>query len=92
MTAVETIVQELQSVQSSKELSEIIAAVKLRQTFLARNNIRRLAVGSEVRFNARGRTVYGEVTKVNRKTVVVRESGTGFATSWRVPASLLEVV
>lgn len=92
MSAVETIIRELQSIHTNEELSEVIAAIKLRQVFLTRKSIREVRVGAEVRFNARGRVVYGEVTKVNRKTVMVRESGSKFGTNWKVAASLLEVV
>ena len=38
-----------------------------------------------------GKTVTGEVTKVGRKFVVVREHGMSFS-NWRVPANMLEVI
>jgi hypothetical protein len=45
-------------------------------------------VGDIVSFNGRGQTVItGRVTKVNRKTVVVKDSASN--TSWKVTASMV---
>jgi hypothetical protein len=55
-------------------------------------------VGSEVKFVGReGRVVVGQVTKINRKFIIVREqansfNGGIFATNWRVPGNMLELV
>ena len=70
------------------ELNRVIAAVKLRQTELARSATRKLMVGDIVSFEGRGgKTVTGKVQKVNSKTVVVRDTSSG--TGWKVTASLL---
>lgn len=69
------------------ELEQAIVAVRHRQQFLARSMTRQLQPGDTVSFQARGRTVVGEVIKVNQKNVKVRE---GF-TTWNVNASLLKV-
>ena len=48
-------------------------------------------VGDTVKFEAKGRTREAVVTKVNRKTIAVKESkGLGFA--WKVSPSLLKKV
>ena len=75
------------------ELSQIVEAVKLKRTHLARTMTRSVTVGDTVQFEARGRTVVGKVTKVNTKTLQVREDRGGFvATNWKVTASLVEKV
>jgi hypothetical protein len=57
-----------------------------------------MTVGSKVKFVGRqGRTVVGEVTKINRKFIIVKEqpssfNGGIFATNWRVPGNMLELV
>lgn len=79
----------------SNELTQIVEAVKLKRTHLARTMTRSVNVGDTVTFEARGRTVVGEVTKVNTKTLQVREAprGGGFtSTNWKVTASLVEKV
>lgn len=79
----------------SSELAQIVEAVKLKRTHLARTMTRSVTVGDTVTFEARGRTVVGEVTKVNTKTLQVREAprAGGFtSTNWKVTASLVEKV
>ena len=80
----------IQAIQNSDrdELNQIIAAVKLRQTFLARQASRSFMVGDIVSFTGRrNATVTGRVTKVNQKTVVVRDNKS--STQWKVTASML---
>lgn len=74
---------------NNDELNQVIAAVKLQRTWLAKTTAGALAVGDWVEFAARGRTITGKVTKINSKTVIVNEIGYG---NWRVTASLLKVV
>ena len=78
----------------SGELNQIVEAIKLKRTHLARNATRSVVVGDTVTFEARGRTVVGKVTKVNTKTLAVREESTnGFSsTNWKVTASLVQKV
>jgi hypothetical protein len=69
------------------ELEQIIAAVKLQQTFLAKQSARTFTVGDAVQFTGRGnRTVVGVVSKVNPKTIVVDSPSAG---RWKVTASML---
>jgi len=78
------------------DLSQVIEAVKLKRQHLARQATRSLIQGDTVTFDARGRTVVGKITKVNQKTLEVREErGVGFgqgATLWKVAANLVRKV
>ena len=88
MNKVQTCVQLIHSMNAD-EVNQIVEAVKLQRTYLARSACRGVQVGDTVSFRGRrGQTVTGTVEKVNRKTVVVN---TG-ATKWRVTASLLNTV
>ena len=69
------------------ELNQIIEAVKLQQTWLAKQSARTFSVGDAVQFTGRGRrTVVGTVSKVNPKTIVVDSPSQG---RWKVTASML---
>ena len=71
---------------SRTELDLAVEAIGLRRTQLARASVRSLSIGDSVRFNARnGEIQQGIVTKLNRKTAVVKVGGQ----QWRVTASLL---
>ena len=77
----------------SADLSQVIEAVKLKRQHLARQATRSVMVGDTVTFDARGRIVTGKVTKVNRKTLQVREDRGGLTTTnWKVTASLVRKV
>ena len=70
------------------ELEQVVEAIKLQRTFLARSTARQLSRGDNVKFTGRqGEVIRGVVDKVNRKTVMVRSAG---GQMWRVTASLLE--
>jgi len=72
----------------SNQLNEVVEAIKLKRTHLAKQVARSIVIGDIVSFNGRrGQTVTGKVTKVNQKTVVVRDSNT--QTQWKVTASML---
>ena len=72
----------------SNQLNEVVEAIKLKRTHLAKQVARSVVIGDIVSFNGRrGQTVTGKVTKVNQKTVVVRDSST--QTQWKVTASML---
>ena len=69
------------------ELNQIIEAVKLQQTFLAKTSARTFTVGDAVQFTGRGgRKVIGTVNKVNPKTIIVDSPSQG---RWKVTASML---
>lgn len=83
---------ELIYAMDSAEITQIVEAIKLKRTHLARQATRAVMVGDVVSFEARGRTVTGTVTKVNQKTLAVREAprlGGFAATNWKVTASLV---
>ena len=87
MNKVQTAITEIRNMNND-ELNQVVEAIKLQRTWLARTTAGALAVGDTVEFDARGRIVQGVVTKINRKTVIVKE---GY-TKWKVTASLLKVV
>jgi hypothetical protein len=81
---------------TDEQLNSVLEAVKYRRNRLIRENRRQLTVGARVKFVSRGRTVVGEVTKINPKYVHVREqansfNGGLFPTNWKVPGNMLEV-
>ena len=70
------------------ELDQIVEAVKLQRTFLAKQSARTFTIGDAVQFTGRGnRKVVGTVAKVNPKTIVVDSPRNG---RWRVTASMLQ--
>ena len=79
---------------SNDQLNAIAQAVKYRRNQISKDVKRGLCVGDRVKFPGRtGQYVIGNVTKVNRKFVIVQENRGGYLpTNWRVPASMLETV
>ena len=70
------------------QVDQIVEAIKLKRTHLAKTVARSIIIGDIVSFDGRrGQTVSGKVTKVNQKTVVVRDSTTQI--QWKVTASML---
>ena len=90
MNTVDDAIQAIRAIKSNDDLNRIIEAVKLQSTWLARQKAVTFRVGDQVSFAARGMQVLGNVTKVNTKTIQVRQSNT--ATVWKVHASLLKPV
>ena len=81
----------IRKLESSSQINQVIEAIKLQQTYVARNAARSVQVGSLVTFEGRrGRTVTGEVTKVNQKTIVVRDTNT--QAQWKVTASMVTAI
>lgn len=76
---------------TNDQLNSIVQAVTFARNQLAQKTRFTLVKGSQVKFTSsrNGQTVLGTVEKVNRKFVIVRESGKAFGT-WRVPANMLE--
>ena len=87
--SVQTAIQAIRNCNTDDELRQVIEAVKLQRQFIAVQTIRTITVGDTVQFAARGRMVTGEVMKVNRKNVKVKEAGYGI---WNVPANMLTQV
>jgi exosome complex RNA-binding protein Csl4 len=79
---------------TSEQLNSMSDAIKFARAQIALRNKSIMSKGSKVKFtNSRsGVTVLGEVEKVNRKFVIVREQGKAFGGSWRVPASMLTII
>ena len=72
----------------NNQLNDLIEAIKLKRTYLARQAVKSFLVGDIVGFvKKNGVQVTGQVRKVNKKYIVVNESATG--TQWRVPATML---
>ena len=73
----------------NNELNQVIEAIKLKRTHLARQAVRSFVVGDMVQFTSRktGGKVNATVKKVNRKYLVVEAHIGG--TQWRVPATML---
>ena len=87
MNNVQTAINAIRNMNND-EINQVVEAVKLQRTFIARTTARSLMVGDIVSFEGRrGATVTGRVTKINRKTVLVKDSASN--TVWRVTASLL---
>ena len=72
------------------QLNQLVQAIKDRRNFLTRQKAVTFAVGDLVSFAARGMQVLGTVTKINVKTVQVRQNNSH--TVWKVHASLLSSV
>ena len=71
---------------TNEQLDSIMMAVKFARGQLATQAKFTFRAGSKVKFVGRqGETVFGDVTKVNRKFIIVRSG----MTNWRVPANML---
>lgn len=75
---------------NNDELNAVVRAIKDRRNFLTRQKAVSFAVGDRVSFAARGMQVLGTVTKVNIKTILVKQDNA--YTTWKVHASLLKPV
>ena len=78
---------------TNDELNGIAEAIRFARASITKANINSIRAGISVQWKSSktGKTVTGEVTKVGRKFVVVREHGMSFS-NWRVPANMLEVI
>ncbi len=69
------------------QLNQVIEAIKLKRTHLAKQTARTFMIGDVVSFTGkRGELVTGVITKVNPKTMIVKSKS---GIQWRVTASLL---
>lgn len=73
---------------TNDQLDSIVMAIKFARSQLVKQNTGKMVVGTKVKFvNSRtGAVVIGDVSKVNRKFIVVRSG----LSNWRVPANMLE--
>jgi exosome complex RNA-binding protein Csl4 len=78
---------------TNEELNGIVEALKFARASLAKSTIRSIKPGTDVQFTSSktGKNITGEVTKVGRKFLVVREHGMSYG-NWRVPANMVEVL
>jgi hypothetical protein len=72
------------------QLNAVVRAINDRRTYLARQSANTFQVGDRVSFATRGMQVLGTVTKINIKTVQVKQDNA--YTTWKVHASLLSPV
>ena len=87
MNNIQTAINAIRKTNTRDELNQIVEAVKLQRTFLAKQSARTFTIGDAVQFKGRaGRTVVGTVSKVNPKTIVVDSPTQG---RWKVTASML---
>ena len=87
MTNIVTKSVELIYQMDMNELNQVVEAIKLKRTHLAKQTARTFMVGDVVSFTGkRGELVTGVITKVNPKTIIVKSKS---GIQWRVTASLL---
>jgi uncharacterized protein YkvS len=87
MNNVQTAITAIHNMNAS-EVDQVVEAIKLQRTFLAKTSARSFSVGDAVQFTGRGnRTVIGTVQKVNPKTIIVDSPSQG---RWKVTASMLK--
>jgi len=72
---------------TNEQLDSIQMAIKFARNQLAQKAKFTFRAGSKVKFTSSrdGQTIFGDVTKVNRKFILVRSG----MTNWRVPANML---
>ena len=79
------------AIDNIDDLREVMNACNVRFRELQLRVTAMLTVGDAVSFQTKyGETIYGTVTKVNQKTVSVRNNSSGG--NWKVTASLLRKV
>ena len=78
---------------SNDELNGIVQAIQFARASITKANIATIRAGSNVEFTSSktGRKITGQVTKVGRKFLTVREHGMSWG-NWRVPANMVEVI
>ena len=89
MNTVQTAIDAIHKMNND-ELNRVIEAIKLRRNYLTRKRAVTFMVSDRVSFAARGMQVLGTVTKVNPKTIQVKQDNS--FTTWKVHASLLSPV
>ena len=77
---------------TNEELNSIGDAIRFARAQLVARNKMSLSIGSKVKFTSSTKgTFISTVEKINRKFVIVRETGKAFG-NWKVPANMLEIV
>ena len=68
----------------------VVDRIKMKRSLKSAEKARSIQVGDKVQFKSKkGGVIKGVVTKVNRKTIDIREDDNSFR-NWRVTASLVE--
>ena len=86
MTNLVTKASELIYQMDRDQLNQVVEAIKLKRTHLAKTMARSVKVGDIVSFEGRDGQLQGKVLKVNPKTLVVDVGG---GCRWKVTASLV---
>ena len=87
MTTLQDAIGYIQGHATDEELRTFIEAIKMRRTWLGRQNIRAFGAGDTVSFTSRnGLTLTGKITKVMQKNVIVNTQ----RGAYRVPANMLQ--
>jgi Tfp pilus assembly protein FimT len=78
---------------TNDELNKIAEAVRFARANIVKTNIATIRAGASVQFTSSktGKNVTGEVAKVGRKFLLIREHGVSY-NNWRVPANMVEVI
>lgn len=88
MANVQNIIADIYAIQTNDELNQIVEAIKLKRTHLAKSMARSFSKGDMVQFRSKtGGIIKGSVVKVNIKYVIVDANIGG--SRYRVPASML---
>lgn len=76
------------AINNMEDLREAMSAINVRQRELQRNAALSFSVGNWVQFRTKtGKTVKGQIIKINQKTVKVKE--TNSFTNWTVSPTML---
>ena len=77
---------------TNEDLNSIGDAIRFARAQLVARNKSVLTIGAKVKFTSSTKgTFIGTVAKINRKFVIVQETGKAFG-NWKVPASMLTLV
>ena len=78
---------------TSEELNGIVQAIQFARTNLSKANIRTIRAGASVEFTSSktGKNITGQVTKVGRKFLIIREHGMSYG-NWKVPAHMVTIL
>lgn len=78
---------------TNDQLNGIVMSIKYARNQLVQKNKNEISVGAQVKFTSSTKgVIIGTVSKINRKSVIVKENGKIFDGTWKVPANMLEVV
>ena len=87
-------VDAIMNIQDNYELTEVIQAIKLKQTYLQQSAKRNFVAGDKVEFDSRsGATMQGTIDRIKQKYILVVVKGnSGYPMRYNVPATMLRKV